>query len=523
MPTRRASPPRTPRAGAAAISVLVDERFGGTWDDLRAARAATDAPLLAKGFFSTDDDLRTAKEAGADAALLLLRDLDDERGRELHGRCGRLSGSTRSSRRTTPAELDRGIALGAPVLGVNARDLSTFAIDREAQLELLARIPARPARDRRVRHPHARAGRRRRARRRRRDPRRLGADARARPGGEARGAPLAPARQGVRPDARGGRRGRGRGRRRPPRLRARAGEPARGRRACCRCPTTTLSVAVWVGEAGDSDADLDQVHTVEEGKVRGRDATLLRGGVGRSRALLDLPWEEDGSGALASSAARAEGRIVLAGGLGPENVAEAIAAVRPWAVDASLVARVVARDQGSRQGEGLRGGGARMTDRPEETYGPYGGRYVPETLIPALDELTAAWEAAKADPAFAAELDELGRTYVGRPSPITLAERFAPDKRLYLKREDLNHTGAHKINNALGQVVLARRLGKTRIIAETGAGQHGVATATACARFGLECVVYMGVRGHAPAGAQRRADAPARRDASSRSSSARAR
>jgi len=128
----------------------------------------------------------------------------------------------------------------------------------------------------------------------------------------------------------------------------------------------------------------------------------------------------------------------------------------------------------------------------DDVYGPYGGRYVPETLIPALDELTDAWEAAKADPAYAAELDELGRTYVGRPSPITLASRFAPGKRLYLKREDLNHTGAHKINNALGQVVLAQRLGKRRIIAETGAGQHGVATATACARFGLECVVYMG-------------------------------
>ena len=129
----------------------------------------------------------------------------------------------------------------------------------------------------------------------------------------------------------------------------------------------------------------------------------------------------------------------------------------------------------------------------EETYGPYGGRYVPETLIPALDELTAAWDEAKRDPAFATELDELGRTYVGRPSPVTLAGLFAPDKRVYLKREDLNHTGAHKINNALGQVVLALRLGKRRIIAETGAGQHGVATATACARFGLECVVYMGV------------------------------
>jgi tryptophan synthase beta chain len=127
-----------------------------------------------------------------------------------------------------------------------------------------------------------------------------------------------------------------------------------------------------------------------------------------------------------------------------------------------------------------------------ETFGEYGGRYVPETLIPALDELAVAWRAAKDDPAFRAELDELGRTYVGRPSPATRVDRFAPGKRLYLKREDLNHTGAHKINNALGQVVLARRLGKRRIIAETGAGQHGVATATACARFGLECVVFMG-------------------------------
>jgi len=143
-------------------------------------------------------------------------------------------------------------------------------------------------------------------------------------------------------------------------------------------------------------------------------------------------------------------------------------------------------------GAGLRPVGATGAQGRDDIYGPYGGRYVPETLIPALDELTDAWEAAKADPAYAAELDELGRTYVGRPSPITLASRFAPGKRLYLKREDLNHTGAHKINNALGQVVLAQRLGKRRIIAETGAGQHGVATATACARFGLECVVYMG-------------------------------
>jgi len=125
-------------------------------------------------------------------------------------------------------------------------------------------------------------------------------------------------------------------------------------------------------------------------------------------------------------------------------------------------------------------------------YGTYGGRYVPETLIPALDELEAGWRAALADEGFRAELDDLGRTFAGRPTPLTLAERFARGKRLYLKREDLLHTGAHKLNNALGQAVLARRLGKHRIVAETGAGQHGVATATVCARFGFDCVVYMG-------------------------------
>jgi tryptophan synthase beta chain len=125
-------------------------------------------------------------------------------------------------------------------------------------------------------------------------------------------------------------------------------------------------------------------------------------------------------------------------------------------------------------------------------FGTYGGRYVPETLIPALDELEQGWRDALADEAFHAELHDLATTYAGRPTPLTLAERFAPGKRIYLKREDLLHTGAHKLNNALGQAVLARRLGKRRIVAETGAGQHGVATATVCARFGLDCVVYMG-------------------------------
>jgi tryptophan synthase beta chain len=113
-------------------------------------------------------------------------------------------------------------------------------------------------------------------------------------------------------------------------------------------------------------------------------------------------------------------------------------------------------------------------------------------LIPALDELESAWASLREDESFRAELHHLLTTYAGRPTPLTRVERFAPDQRMYLKREDLMHTGAHKINNAVGQAVIAQRLGKKRIIAETGAGQHGVATATVCARFGLECIVYMG-------------------------------
>ena len=130
----------------------------------------------------------------------------------------------------------------------------------------------------------------------------------------------------------------------------------------------------------------------------------------------------------------------------------------------------------------------------EHRFGPYGGQYVPETLMPALAELELAWVAARDDPGFSAELADLLRDYVGRPSPLYRARRLsdAAGHPVYLKREDLNHTGAHKINNALGQALLAVRMGKRRIIAETGAGQHGVASATACALLGLECVVYMG-------------------------------
>ncbi|AMV36508.1 tryptophan synthase subunit beta [Planctomyces sp. SH-PL62] len=128
-------------------------------------------------------------------------------------------------------------------------------------------------------------------------------------------------------------------------------------------------------------------------------------------------------------------------------------------------------------------------------FGEFGGRFVPETLMDALNQLSEAYEEAKADPEFRRELEDYWKDYVGRPSPLYRADRltkFAGGAAIYLKREDLNHTGAHKINNALGQVMIARRMGKTRVIAETGAGQHGVATATACALFGIPCTIYMG-------------------------------
>ena len=319
------------RAGAAAVSVLVDERFAGTWDDLRAARAATDVPLLAKGFFSSPEDLQTAKEAGADAVLLLLRDLDDETVRALLGEAERLALDTLVEAHDA-AELERGIALDAPVLGVNARDLSTFAIDRDAQLELVSRVP----RDRVVvaesgitARAHGAAAELAGA-----DAVLIGSALMRAPDPAAKLAELV-ARPLVKVC--------GLTREEDVAAAAEAGadllgfvlapESPRAAAAVLPVPDDTLAVAVWVGSAGASPAELDQVHTAEPGKVRGRDATLFRRGKAVAQ-VVDLPWEEDDP-AHWRRAAETEGRVVLAGGLGPENVAEAIAAVEPWAVDAS--------------------------------------------------------------------------------------------------------------------------------------------------------------------------------------------
>jgi indole-3-glycerol phosphate synthase / phosphoribosylanthranilate isomerase len=318
-------------AGAAAVSILVDERFGGTWDDLRAARSSSAVPLLAKGFFSTEEHLATARDAGADAVLLLLRDLDDAAVSGLLGVAARLGLETLVEVHDA-RELERAVALGAPVIGINARDLSTFRVDRRAQLELVARAP-------RERVLIAESGIESRAQ---------GAAA------ELAGAdailvgstlmrapdPAAKLRELVsRPLVKVC----GLTRAEDVAAAVEAGADMAGfvlaeaspRRAASVLPVpdTLLTVAVVVGTAETDGADLVQLYPPEAGKVRGRDAVLLREGEEVAR-VVDLPWDEEDASHF-ERARSVEGRVMLAGGLGPENVGAAIAEIRPWAVDAS--------------------------------------------------------------------------------------------------------------------------------------------------------------------------------------------
>ena len=318
------------RAGAAAVSVLVDERFGGTWDDLRAARAGSRVPLLAKGFFTTGEHLRTAKEAGADAALLLLRDLDDEQAGGLLGQAAELGLDTLVEAHDAD-ELERAVALGARVIGVNARDLATFEIDRAAQLELVARIP-----DDRIAiaesgiHTPAQGAAAELA----------GADA-ILVGSALMQAPD-PAEKLAQLLRRPLVKVCGLTREEDVAVAADAGadlagfilaaESPRRAEAVLDVPDTLLAVAVWVGETGESPAQLDQLYG-RSGDHRSRDAVLLREGK-RVGSVVDLPWQEDDPLHFTRAAA-VEGRLMLAGGLDASNVRNAIAAVRPWAVDAS--------------------------------------------------------------------------------------------------------------------------------------------------------------------------------------------
>jgi indole-3-glycerol phosphate synthase / phosphoribosylanthranilate isomerase len=317
-------------AGAAACSILVDERFGGSFDDLRAARAATALPLLAKGFFTDEAHLRACRDAGADAALLLLRDLDDGRAAALIAAASELGLETLVEAHDAE-ELDRAVALGAPVIGLNARDLSSFAIDRGAQLELVARAPrdrvvvAESAVDSRAKGAAAELA---------------GADAilvgSALMRAHDPGAKLAELLR--RPLVKVC----GLTREEDVAAAAEAGadlagfilakESPRTAPGVLEVPETMLSVAVHVGEATESSADLVQLYTREDGH-RSRDAVLLRDGAPVAQ-VVDLPWGEADPSHL-GRAAEVEGRLMLAGGLDASNVGAAIASVRPWAVDAS--------------------------------------------------------------------------------------------------------------------------------------------------------------------------------------------
>jgi indole-3-glycerol phosphate synthase len=318
------------RAGAAAVSILVDERFGGSVEDLRAARGATRLPLLAKGFFSTPEQLRELREAGADAALLLLRDLEDQSVMELMQTAAQL-GLDALVEAHDAQELGRALELEAEVIGVNARDLSTFRIDREAQLDLVAGAP----RDRVVVAESGIASR-----------------------GQGAGAELAgadailvgstlmraaePAEKLAELISRPLVKVCGLTREEDVAVAAEAGadlagfiladESPRRTDVVLPVPETMLSVAVHVGEYEEAGADLVQLYPRENGH-RGRDAVLLREGDEVAR-VLDLPWGDEDAEHLAR-AGEVDGRVVLAGRLGPDNVRAAIEAVQPWAVDAA--------------------------------------------------------------------------------------------------------------------------------------------------------------------------------------------
>ena len=325
------------RAGAAAVSVLVDERFAGSVDDLRAARAAASLPLLAKGFFRDPDELAELKRSGADAVLLLLRDLEDEQAARLMMTAREL-GLDALVEAHDADELERAIMLGADPIGINARDLSTFHIDRNAQLDLVAQATLQQTVTKSERVVVAESGIESRAQAAAAEL--AGADAVLVGSALMRATdPAAKLRELIeRPLVKIC----GLTREEDVAVAAESGADLAGfilarespRRAerVLPVPGTMLSVAVFVGERSDAGSDLVQLYERENGH-RGRDAVLLRGDEPVAH-VLDLPWEQEDRRHHARASAQ-EGRVVLAGRLAPENVREAIEKVRPWAVDAS--------------------------------------------------------------------------------------------------------------------------------------------------------------------------------------------
>ncbi len=544
-------------SGARALSIVTEpSRFAGSDADLRAA-ADIGLPILRKDFTTSSYQVWQARALGADAVLLIVRALPDDALTRLL-RDASEAGLDALVEVHDEAELERALAADATLIGVNARDLASLTTDVDAALRLVERaaasgatviaesglataddlekVAAAGARGVLVGTSLLASG----------DP--GGAAERlvaAAPAIASRSTPAHPARTrvkvcgtrteaGVRAAARAGADLVGFVVA-PDRHRTvsaeRAGELAT---ALNGGPAPVLvfhraardEVAAALSGSGIrniqlagfdeppawlADLDHDELIGVLHA-TGGARATLAAAeqwyAAGATQLLLEGASSGEGGGAgrlAAIELAQRLNRVApvgIAGGLTPANVARAIATARPALVDSSGGLERDGQPDPRRVAAFVRAARRDPTgaDRADARgrFGRFGGRYVPETLIPALDELSAAWAIARQDAAYIGELRRLHADFIGRPTPIfeippaALAERGGIGQRLFLKREDLAHTGAHKINNAIGQTLLAKRMGKPRVIAETGAGQHGVATATACALLGLECVVYMG-------------------------------
>ena len=546
-------------AGATALSILTEPtRFGGSDEDLRLA-SRIGLPALRKDFVVDPYQVWQARALGAGAVLLIVRAVDDATLRSLLDAAAE-AGIDALVEAHDAEDLDRALAVDATLIGVNARDLDTLGVSREGALELLrsargsgatlvaesglsepdhlaaaadagahavlvgaallqaadpaarlrSLIGTAPLRSSPRIPPHPR--------------RPLVKVCGQRDGAGVRAAVLADADFAGFVVADGSRRrvdvaeaaqlAAGLGTvqpvlvfRAPSETDVRAAlETFRG--VAGSLPAIQLSgfdaPPAWLNAATPTIGVIHQPSSV-------RAALCLAEawfGAGAAHVLLEgAPAAAGGGTALPAPVgiARRLNRIVpagIAGGLAPSTVAAAVRAARPAFVDAASGLERNGRPDARRIGAFVRSarhdptGSDRVDARGR--FGPFGGRYVPETLIPPLDELEAAWRAARRDLGYLGDLARLQRDFIGRPTPLfeippeALRDDPTDGVRVFLKREDLAHTGAHKINNALGQGLLARRMGKTRIVAETGAGQHGVATAAACALLGMTCVVYMG-------------------------------
>ncbi|MEO5985611.1 MAG: tryptophan synthase subunit beta [Candidatus Limnocylindria bacterium] len=545
-------------AGAAALSIVTEPtRFGGSDDDLVEA-ARVGLPVLRKDFVVDRFGIWQARSLGADAVLLIVRALDGDLLRDLLLEAGR-AGLDALVEVHDAAELDRALEADATLIGVNARNLATLEVDIASALPLLRRAAdagatvvaesgiaeaedvervagcgaaavlvgtsllrsddAAEAAGQLVRAAPSRSG----------SPAlpfphrpavkvcgtRNAASIRAAVEADAdlvgivmdpkskRSVDVAAAAELVR-DAQRVR----------PVLVFRA--PGRDDVADALRHTGATGIQLagfdappaWTAELAESlETVIGVLHRPNSVRAALLDAEAWIA-AGATHLLLEGAPAEHGGGSGSGAPldlARRLNRIVpvgVAGGLTPGNVARAVRASRPALVDAASGLERAGTSDPRRIRAFVRNARRDPTgaDRVDASgrFGRFGGRFVPETLIPALDDLEAAWSEARGDPQYRAELERLHRDFVGRPTPLfpmpaaALAGRGGRGTSVWLKREDLAHTGAHKINNAIGQTVLARRMGKPRVIAETGAGQHGVATATACALLGLECVVYMG-------------------------------